>query len=451
MDAAKAGQWMDEAPLVSEVDFSQWPMRISTEGYHDRSYQERELENLWLRVWQIAGRADELPAPGDWKVHNIYDQSFVLVRGKDGQIRGFVNACRHRGNRLCQGKGQAQRFTCRYHNWSYALDGSLLALARPDFDGTIEEFAGNRDELRLIPISAECFGGFIFINPDADAAPLAEFLGPAKAALEAYRMEEWVCVDVNVRETLDCNWKVVMDAFGEGYHVQGVHPEMVGYSDMRRERFMTFGQHCAATVPFGEAPDPDGDAEKDMRAILSVPTEQYPLYAELLPRFAREMESYRGADGKLKLPAGVTARSLFQRQVRAQFMSQGYDVSLLTDTQMTDYQYWLLFPNVFIQICAGDATLIVTDPHPDGDLGRSVWHVMFLHWLPPEARAAKATPPQTMPEGEHFPYHFVLDQDYVQMPIQQQGLRNRLYREMILTKCEPRLAHFHAALDSWLG
>ena len=450
MQAAKPGEWMDSGPYLSGLDFSQFRMRVPTDRYHSRKYQERERERLWMRVWQIAGRAEELPEAGDWKVHTIYDQSFVLVRGKDGKIRGFVNACRHRGNRLCSGKGHSARFTCRYHLWTFGLDGKLLAVSKPDFDGTLEDFVGAKDELGLVPISVECFGGFIFINPDPDAPPLDEFLGPAKEVLAAYRMDEWVAVGVNVRETLECNWKVVMDAFGEGYHVQGIHPELVGLSDMSRERFRAFGLHCASTVPFGPAADSDGNVEREVQTILSVPSEQFPLYAEILPRFREIAESFRGADEKMVFPEGTTPRSLFQRMIREMLTAKGLDVSRLTDTQMTDYQYWLFFPNVFIQICVGDATIIVADPHPDGDRSRSVWHVIFLHWVPPEERAAKITPVQTMPQGEHFPYHYVLDQDFVQMAIAQDGLRNRLYRELFLTRSEPRVAHFHGALDRWI-
>ena len=448
MTAEKQGQWMERAPLIPAVDLSAYRLRVPTDRYNSSRYKDREFERLWMRVWQIAGRAEELPEPGDWKVHTLYDQSFILVRGKDGEIRGFVNACRHRGNRLCQGRGNSARFTCRYHNWTFALDGALLAAAHPDFDGTLEDFAGPKGELGLLPVAVECFGGFIFINPDRDAAPPAEFLGPAKAVLEAYRMEEWVAVDVNARETVECNWKVIMDAFGEGYHVQGVHPELVGLSDMTRERFQTFGRHCASTVPFG--PPSSGDVEEDVRNILAVPVEQFPLYGDVLPRFAELVESLRGADGRIVFPEGQTPRGVFQSLIRESLTAKGYDVSALTDTQMTDYQYWLFFPNVFIQICVGDATIIVNEPHPSGDHNRCIWHVMFLHWVPESERAAKRTPVQHIPEGEHFPYHWVLEQDFEQMPIQQQGLRNRLYDEMVLTRCEPRLAHFHDALDRWV-
>jgi phenylpropionate dioxygenase-like ring-hydroxylating dioxygenase large terminal subunit len=449
MTAQLPGAWMDNATKLSDVDFAPYRLKIPTDRYNSTEYAQREMERLWMRTWQIAGRAEELPEPGDWKEHKIHDQSFMLVHGKDGVIRGFVNACRHRGNQLCRGKGNSARFTCKYHNWTFGLEGQLLALPSPDFDGTIDEFVAPKSELGLLPISVECFGGFIFINPDRDAAPLAEFLGPAKDVLDAYRMEDWVAVGINVREEMDCNWKVVMDAFGESYHIQGVHPELLGLSDTTRERFQTFGPHVVATVPFG--PASNGDIEEDVQTILSVPAEQFPLYGDVLPKFSAAIDACRDMDGKLNLPEGKTPRGLFQNLIREELTAKGYDVSRLTDTQMTDYQYWLFFPNVFIQISVGDATIIINEPHPSGDHNKCVWHVMFLHWLPESERRTQTEPVKVMPPGEHFPYHWVLEQDFEQMPIQQQGLRNRLFDTMLLTKSEPRVAHFHAMLDRVVG
>lgn len=447
VDATRPGEWMDRATLLSAVDFSGWSTRVPTDRYNCEQYAEREFQQLWMNVWQIAGRVEEIPEPGDWKVHKIRDQSFVLVRGKDGQVRGFVNACRHRGNRLCEGRGNSARFTCRYHNWTYGLDGKALAIASGDFDSSLDDFVAPKQELGLLSVSVESFAGFIFLNPNREAAPLASFLGGAQEVLAAYHMDQWVAVGINVREEMACNWKVVMDAFGESYHIQGVHPELQGLSDLSRERFKMFGDHCVATVPFGKAFE---NPEQERLDILSVPTEQFPLYADILPRFAEVIEAYRDASGTLVMPNGLTPKTLFQQAIRDQFTQKGYDVSSLTDTQMTDYQYWLLFPNVFIQVCAGDATVIINEPHPSGDHNRCVWHVMFLQWLPENQRVALAEPVKTMGPGEHYAYHSVLQQDFDQMPIQQDGLRNQLFTEMLLTKSEPRVTHFHAALDRWL-
>src|SRR5262245_59872578 len=112
MAATRPGECVDKGPLISEIDFAPFRMRVATERYHSADYHRRERERLWMRVWQVAGRADEIAEPGDWMEHRVFDQSFVLVRGRGDRVRGFVNACRHRGNALCEGNGRSARFTC---------------------------------------------------------------------------------------------------------------------------------------------------------------------------------------------------------------------------------------------------------------------------------------------------------------------------------------------------
>ena len=231
MKIDKPGKLIDEAPHIGGIDFSAFQMRIPTDRYHSAEFAHRERQGLWMRAWQFAGRCDEIPRVGDWMEYRLFDQSYILVRGRDSRVRGFVNACRHRGNAFCEGKGHSARFVCPYHNWSYGLDGKLLAVARPDFQGTLEEFAGPKSQLDLIEVPVDHFAGFLFINPDRDAVPLAEYLGEAVELLAPYRLEEMVPFGLNVRESIRCNWKVIMDAFQEGYHVQGIHPELVPAMD----------------------------------------------------------------------------------------------------------------------------------------------------------------------------------------------------------------------------
>ena len=150
----RSGARVDDSPYLSELDFDHFRMRVPTARYCSPDHHVRERERLWMRAWQIAGRVDDLPSAGDWKTHDIFDQSFLLVRGKDDRVRAFVNACRHRGNALCQGVGNSNRFICPYHLWSYGLDGRLLAIPRPDFKGSIEEFVGCKDELIAVVAKA---------------------------------------------------------------------------------------------------------------------------------------------------------------------------------------------------------------------------------------------------------------------------------------------------------
>jgi phenylpropionate dioxygenase-like ring-hydroxylating dioxygenase large terminal subunit len=450
MPSTTPGECIDKGPLIAELDFTRFHMRISTERYHSPEYHARERERLWMRVWQVAGRADELANAGDWKVHTIFDQSYVLVRGKDGRIRGFVNACRHRGNAFCEGKGRAARFTCPYHNWSYGLDGKLLAIAKPDYDGTLEDFVGSKDELGLIEVPVECFAGFIFLNPDRKAEPLAQFLGEIADLLAPYRLEEMIPVGLNVRESLECNWKVVMDAFQEGYHIQGVHPELISAMDESKERYGFFGDHSVATGPFGAANLETFGPEEQVASIRGLPA-TFPGVTEVLPRFEELLESYRRSDGSLAFPDGITGRLLLQRATRDTLNAKGLDVGGLTDTQMSDNHFHLVFPNLFMTIRAGEATVIIATPHPDGDPNRCHWLVQNLMWLPQGERKGRREPLHDVPDGDHFPYFLALEQDWEMMQRQQKGLRNSTLEELALTRQEVRLAYYHSVLDGWVG
>lgn len=447
MPSVKSGECIDNAPYLSGLDFERFQMRVSTERYSSREYHERERDLLWMRVWQVAGRADELPEAGDWKEHRIFDQSYVIVRGEDGQIRGFVNACRHRGNLLCEGKGHSSRFRCPYHRWQYSLDGRLLVVPKPDFDGPLDQFVGSKDELSLRKASVECFAGFIFLNPDPDAAPLAEFLGEIADLLAPYHLEDMVPVGLNVRESLNCNWKVVMDAFQEGYHIQGIHPELVPAMDESKERYRFFGDHSVATAPFGASNMAGLDPERQIEAIRKLPA-TFPGVVEVLPRFEELVGSWRNKDGAVEFPEGVTARTLLQHATRDTLSNKGLDVSGLTDNQLSDNQFYLLFPNFFLTIRAGEATFIGSVPHPDGDPNRCIWHVVGYQWLPAEKRAEQRA--ELIDEPKDFKYFLALQQDYDQMQRQQKGLRNRPLEFMTLTRQEVRLAWFHSVLDGWL-
>ncbi len=449
MDTARPGACIDHGALISEIDFAPFRMRVSSERYSSADYQARERELLWMRAWQVAGRTEEIPEPGDWMEYRIYDQSFVLVRGRDGTVRGFVNACRHRGNALCEGRGRSARFTCPYHLWSYGLDGALLAIPRPDFDGTIEEFVGPRDELGLRQVPVECFAGFIFLNPDIAAPPLAQHLGEVAGLLAPYRLEEMTAYALNVREALDCNWKVVMDAFQEGYHIQAVHPELISAMDESKERYGFFGDHSVATGPFGDANLAEFGPEQQVESVRGLPA-TFPGVVEVLPRFEEMVEVYRGLDGALVFPEGISGRLLLQQATREVLTAKGLDVSGLTDIQMSDNHFHLVFPNLFMTIRAGEATCIISAPHPGGDPNRCTWQVLGLQWFPPELRDEKREPLREIAEGDHFPYFLALEQDYTMMQRQQKGLRNQALGEMALTRQEVRLAHFHAALDSWI-
>jgi phenylpropionate dioxygenase-like ring-hydroxylating dioxygenase large terminal subunit len=448
MKPAQFGDWAGKTTLFGELDFDQLNRRISTDRYTSAEFQARERELIWKKVWQIVGRADELPEAGDWKEYKLFDESFVVARGNDGKLRGFVNSCRHRGNKLCEGgKGKAKKFTCQYHIWTYGLDGKLMSVARPDLVGPID-----KAEHGLVEVPVDTFSGFIFLNPDRGARPLAECLGKEVMELLApYRLEEMVPVGLNVRETLECNWKVILDAFSEGYHIVGVHPELLNVIVLEPEknRFGFFGDHAMACAPF-EVNVSGFGPEKQIEGIRQLPG-TFPTVAEVLPRFEELVAAYRKADGELDLPEGVTVRRLLQQATRDTVTAKGLDVIGLGDEQMSDNQGWFLFPNFFMTIRAGEATTIMAYPHPDGDPNRCVWEVVNYMWLPPQVREQYRAPLTEVEVQGSYPYFLALQQDYDQMQRQQKGLRNSGLTHLSLAREEVNVARFHQIVDQYVA
>lgn len=424
-------------------------MRVSTDRYYSGEFQESERENIWMKVWQYAGRADELAKPGDWKEHRIFDQSYVIVRGKDGVLRGFVNVCTHRGNKLCVGgKGNSPVFHCPFHNWSFELNGKLRGIARQDLVGDVD-----KDGLGLLPVSVDTWAGFLFINPDPDARPLAEYIGQdVMDYLAPYRIDEMVPVGMNVREELECNWKIVVDAFQEGYHIQGVHPQMadVIQLDAQKSEFNYFGDHHLSVSPF-EAADVRGlSAEQSVAALKDKLPATYHGAAEIMPLFEQMVDSIRDAGGKIIFPEGVTVHTLLERATRELFMRKGLDVSGLSDEQMTYHYGWLLFPNFFFSVRVGEGTLIVATPHPSGDPNKCVWEVVRLAWAPEEMREKVRTPLLNVDPPGSYEYFLVLQQDYEAMPRTQLGVRNTRLKYATVGSEEGLVVKFHREIDKYV-
>lgn len=446
MQTTLPGSWVDNATSLDDIGPDRYRMQIPTERYTSAEFAAVERESIWLKTWQVAGRVDELATPGDWKQYRILDQSFIVVRGKDDKIRGFVNACRHRGNLLCpEARGNTKRnFLCNYHLWSYDLQGKLTGMLREDLAGPID-----KDTHGLIEVPVDTFAGFIFLNPDPDAAPLSEFIGDEIATMLApYHLDEMVTV-MDVTERIDCNWKVVMDAFQEGYHINGIHPQLLRVIniDPATTRYRFFDRHSVAVAPF----DVVGATPADqVEGTMALP-DTFPSTAAVLPRFKELVAQYESPDGALTFPEGVTARTLLQQATRDTLTGMGLDVSGLTDAQMSDSHGWVLFPNFFMTIRAGECHIIMALPDPDGDPHRCVWHVASYMYLPEEYKASFVAEPIVVDEPGSYKYFEALQQDYDQMPRQQAGLRNSMLNYMALVKEEVVIAHFHSVVDNCIA
>ena len=190
--------------------------------YTSEEFYARELERIFRKRWNFLCRLDEVPATGDYMSFELCGEPIAVVRGRDGEVRAFANSCRHRGTRLLDGSGSCRIITCPYHGWAYGLDGTLIAA--PGMEET-HNFA--RRDYGLIGLRLESWEGFLFVNLDPAARPLAEQLGDLPALLASYRMAEMVCV--RRREyALACNWKIYLENAMEDYHTPMVHKGSIG-------------------------------------------------------------------------------------------------------------------------------------------------------------------------------------------------------------------------------
>lgn len=219
--------------------------------YTDPAFYELELQRVFKRSWLFVGHTSQWPESGSYLVPDIPIAPMIVVRGRDGRIRAFLNACRHRGAPVVRDRaGCAKHLVCQFHSWSYNLDGTLAGVPERS------EFVDlDLDARALVEIPCQAWGDMIFVNLDPAAPTLADWLATIGvvhhdiAAAPGLRR-----IDTMTYEQ-DCNWKVTVDAFLEDYHVKTVHREtLAGMLDVRRSVVELYpGGHTATFIPYRAA------------------------------------------------------------------------------------------------------------------------------------------------------------------------------------------------------
>ena len=415
---------------------------IPKERYISREFVDLEIERLWPRVWQIACREEEVPRPGDYVEYVIGDQSIFVVRGADGSLGAYYNACLHRGTKLASGAGSFAegRIKCSYHGWCYDLSGCVTEV--PDRS----EFPDLPVDLRLGEVRAEAWGGFVFVNMDPNAEPLLDFLDPIPSLLAPYRLDE---MRFRAYQTLvlPANWKAVLDAFNEGYHVQGAHPQILPWTDdvsiayEQYDRHARYGRLEGARRELRGSPRLE-NSDVDEGEILAG------LVAGLGGAFLKDekavVDELRAAD----LPPGTMLGAFQERRMKL-LADRGFDVSGFTPDRIISAEdvYW--FPNMVGPIYPGSALLFRTRPNgldPDSCL-KDIW---VLEWRPPGDE-------RPMPERRFYAdwtakkWDAVSTQDYENLVKVQAGMHSRGFRGLRLNeRQEGNIAHMHRVLDRYL-
>ena len=226
---------------------------LASRFYTDPGVLEIEREKIFRRTWQLVGTLSQsccevngvartIADPETFFTAEVAGEPIVVVRDKEGTLRAFSNVCRHRAGPIAQGSGCKNVLRCGYHGWTYTLDGRLIGT--PDVEG-VEFF--DRSTMGMVPLRVETWEQFIFVNFDGKAEPLKAFLGeiPQQASgfqfagLELAERRDYV---------IDCNWKVYVDNYLEGYHIPIAHPGLmreIDYAQYRTETFRYYSQQFA--------------------------------------------------------------------------------------------------------------------------------------------------------------------------------------------------------------
>jgi len=200
--------------------------------YSDEETLRRERARIFARSWQYGGRAELVAEPGSFLATDAGGVPILVVRGKDGELRAFLNVCRHRGAVLTEGCGKRETIQCHYHAWTYDLDGSLRAAPRSD-----REPGFDKADWSLLPAQADTWGPFLFVNPDPDAPSLAEHLGDLPEILARDVDLDGIVFHSRVEFGSNANWKIVVENFLECYHCPTAHPSFSDAVDVHPDRY----------------------------------------------------------------------------------------------------------------------------------------------------------------------------------------------------------------------
>src|SRR5881296_191680 len=179
-----------------------------------------ERERIFTARWICVGRAADIPAAGDYLLRTIAGESVIVVRGRDGALRAFYNVCRHRGGPLALKDGNADMLICKYHGWTYRLDGMLRGV--PHFNA-VELF--DKRDYGLTPVQLAVWEGLVFVSLAERPRPLETYVAGIRERIAPTHLGTLKFarrIDYDVR----ANWKVYVDNYLEGYHVPYVHPEL---------------------------------------------------------------------------------------------------------------------------------------------------------------------------------------------------------------------------------
>ena len=191
---------------------------LPPECYTSKEFYDFEKEAVFTREWLCVGRADWIPEPGNYFTTHTVGEPIIVARNQAGEIHAMSSVCQHRAMLVAEGKGTARNFLCPYHHWAYSLEGDLVGI--PEMQHTCNF---DKSKFGLPKFKVELWNGFIFINMDLDAAPLAPRLAKVTEAIANYGLENAKDERPGEAPEFPWNWKVMFENNNDGYHASRLH------------------------------------------------------------------------------------------------------------------------------------------------------------------------------------------------------------------------------------
>jgi len=226
---------------------------LASRFYIDPAILEIEKDKIFRRTWQLVGTLDHscgeingvkktISDPETFFTTDVAGEPLLVVRDKAGILRAFSNVCRHRAGPIALGSGCKNVMRCQYHGWTYTLDGQLIGT--PDVEG-VEFF--DRSTMGMFPVRLETWEKFIFVNFDQHTEPLSSILGKIPEQVHGFQFEGLQFAGRR-DYIINCNWKVYVDNYLEGYHIPIAHPGLmreIDYAHYRTDTYRHYSQQFA--------------------------------------------------------------------------------------------------------------------------------------------------------------------------------------------------------------
>ena len=449
---------MDILTNVSVEDLAE-PVTYPVEAFISPEYARAEADRLWAKVWQHAGRVQEIPEVGDYITYDVGDDSILIVRTGPDTIKAYHNVCPHRGRRLVdtpkgenRACGKKRAFVCGFHGWTYNLEGkNTFILDKEDWKGVL-----NEERTSLSEVKVDTWGGWIFINMDPHGVSLREYLEPAAGILDPFEFEkmrykwrQWVI--------FDCNWKTAIEAFMEPYHVHGTHSQLLKYGQ--------YYAYSAAHALHGVSGFDERDPSMKMKQSSTITRagkgsdariSTYELQSEIYTTVnnASTTETLVNAAKRLvdELPEGTPPDQVIKHwlaSARADDAARGVIWPTITPQQMSDAGLaWHIFPNMSILQGITFALCYRARPY-GGDPHKCIFESYAIERYP-EGQEPKTEWVYAEPTGEKW--GMVLAQDFSNMAAVQKGMRSRGFRGTQPNPHQERkITNFHRNLAKYVG